>query len=380
MNRTANNSGTERTIAQVCHKYLPSVGGIELYVYRLAKDLLRRGRRVDVLTTDMQTLPSDRRPEARYFKTTFSFMRNPFSFGLLKHLRANTYDLLHVHNVWFLPSLLAVLFRKKAKIVVTLHGLYPDRSNFWQAVFLRLYKPLAGYILAKSHKIIVADSSPDRLTRMFKVNPDKIVVIPNGIDLAPYKPQRKEKNILFTGRILPDKNPEILIRAAALLVGKLSGFRLSFVGPVTGKYRRSLMKLVRECGLQERTTFWGTFNQAIPPERERLMAIYQRAYVYVLLSLWEGIPTRLMEAMQFEVPCLAYASGGIRELIRDNDNGLILERLDENLLADKLLQLFRNKALAKRLGRQARLTVKNRFQWPKLSKKILDVYESLGCG
>jgi len=365
-------------IAQVCHRYVPSVGGIEFYVQRIIKDLLKRGVEVDVLTTDLETPVAGRKKEAKYFKTSFSFMRNPFSFGLLRHLYTHSYDLLHVHNIWFIPGLLAVFFRKNAKIVTTLHGIYPAQSTFWLNFFLKLYTPLARYVLAKSHKIIVADLSTNQLVRMFRVNPEKIVVIPNGIELSPYRPAKKDPVVLFTGRILPDKNPEILIKAAEILTRKIADFRLVFLGPMKENYKKKLLRMVKERGLEGQTTFGGTLNPCYPREQEKLMSIYRNAYVYVLLSFWEGIPTRLLETMQFEVPCIAYASGGIPQLIRDNDNGLILDRLDEDLLAEKLLALFQNRALARRLGRKARLTVKNHYHWPELSEKILDVYESLG--
>ena len=365
-------------IAQICHRYVPSIGGIEFYVQRLIKDSLKRGVEMEVLTTDLGTPLAGRRKEAHYFKTLFSFMGNPFSFGLLRHLQSNSYDLLHVHNIWFVPGLLAVFFRKNAKVVTTLHGVYPVRASFWRTFFLNLYKPLARYVLAKSHKIIVADSSTDRLTKMFKINPEKIVVIPNGIELSPYRPAKKDPVVLFTGRILPDKNPEILIKAAEILTRTIADFRLVFLGPMKENYRKKLVRLVKERGLEGQTAFAGTLNPCYPREKEKLMSIYKKAYVYVLLSYWEGLPTRLLEAMQFEVPCIAYASGGIPQLIRDHDNGLILDRLDEHLLAERLLVLFQSRALAKRLGQRARLTVKNHYHWPKLSKKILAVYDTLG--
>ncbi len=335
---------------------------------------------MEVLTTDLGTPLAGRRKEAQYFKTSVSFMGNPFSFGLLRHLQSNSYDLLHVHNIWFVPGLLAVFFRKNAKIVTTLHGIYPVRASFWRRFFLNLYKPLARYVLAKSHKIIVADSSPGRLAKMFKINPKKIVVIPNGIELSPYSPLKKDPIILFTGRILPDKNPEILIKAAEILNRTFPDFHLVFLGPLKENYKKKLVRLVKERGLEGQTTFARALNPCYSRDKEKLMSIYKKAYVSILLSFWEGIPTRLLETMQFEVPCIAYASGGISELIRDNDNGLILNRLDEHLLAEKLLALFQNRALAKRLGRKARLTVKNHYHWPDLSKKILDVYESLDAG
>jgi glycosyltransferase involved in cell wall biosynthesis len=366
-------------IAQVAHCYLPCVGGIELYVHRLTEDLQKLGRKVEVLSTDMNTPLKHRKKEARYFKTSFSFMRNPFSFELMKHLKKNRYDLFHVHNIWFIPGLLATYYRKKAKIITTLHGIYPDRANFWQSFFLNIYKPLARYILAKSDKIIVADCCVHKLIKIFKIDPHKIVAIPNGIRLIPYKARKKENIILFSGRIIPDKNPEVLIKAACLLNRMYADFKLVFIGPVDEKYKMALTRLVQTCGLKEKTAFLSPLNQSLPAERARLMDLYRKSYVFVALSFWEGIPTRLLEAMQFRVPCIALASGGIRELIRDDDNGMIINTLDKNLLAQKLSALFRNRALAERLGKNARLTVQKHFNWSKLSSRIIALYDEVAA-
>ncbi|HEX9901331.1 MAG TPA: glycosyltransferase family 4 protein [Acidobacteriota bacterium] len=354
------------------------MGGIELYVYRLTEDLQKLGKNVEVISTDLETPLKGRRKEAQYFKTSFSFMRNPFSFELMKYLKENRYDLFHLHNIWFIPSFLAALYRKDAKIITTLHGVYPDLTRFKHRYFLRMYKPLAKFILNKSNKIIVlSDSERNKLVKIFKINPGKIMVIPNGIRLSSYKPANKENIVLFSGRIIPDKNPEVLIKAAGILNKTFSDFKLVFIGPTHEKYKEGLVRLVKACRLEEKTTFLDPLNQSIPAEKEKLINLYKKSYVFVSLGSWEGLPTRLMEAMQFEVPCVAYASGGSSELIRDNDNGLIIDRLDANLLADKLLLLFRDRKLAKRLGHKARLTIKHDFHWPKLSKKILDVYDSL---
>jgi len=79
--------------------------------------------------------------------------------------------------------------------------------------------------------------------------------------------------------------------------------------------------------------------------------------------------------MQFEVPCIAFASGGSSALIKDDDNGMIIKTLDENLLAEKLYRIFQNRKLAKRLGENARLTIQEHFNWSKLSKKLMAVYD-----
>ena len=116
-------------IAQITHNYLPHIGGVEFYVKRIVDSLEQKGISAEVLTTNMDTSDTGRKTEALYFRTSFAFMRNPFSFDFIKHLKKNNYDILHLHSVWFLHSLLAVYFSKKARIIATIHGVYPDNAS-----------------------------------------------------------------------------------------------------------------------------------------------------------------------------------------------------------------------------------------------------------
>src|SRR5215217_1975444 len=142
-------------IAQVTHNYLPHIGGLEFYVKRVVDSLHKKGISSAVLTTDMDTSETARKQEAIYFKTWIAFMRNPVSTEYIRHMRRTNYDIIHLHSVWFLHSLPAVFFRKGARILATIHGVYPDNASWKLKLFLNLYKPFVRYVLKKSEKIFV---------------------------------------------------------------------------------------------------------------------------------------------------------------------------------------------------------------------------------
>lgn len=363
-------------IAQVSHTYLPHLGGIEFYVKRLADDLKKQNIGVDVLTTDMDTSKDGRKEEAKYFKTSFSFMRNPFSLEMLKYLKNNSYDIIHVHNVWFLPSLESVILRRKAKIITTMHGVYPDNSNWKLRLFLNLYKPFAKYILNKSYQIIVlSNSEKEKLMSIFKINPEKIVVIPNGIQIQNYKRIKKDNIILFTGRIIPDKNPDLLIKAAGILNNKFKDFKIVFIGPIEERYKSELENIANKLNLTDKIVFIPSLDQSNLIQKKELMNFYKESKIFISIGSWEGLPTRSMEAMQFETPCITYSSGGSSELVIDNFNGFVISSLDEKLLVEKIYTLMTNKKLAEKFGKNARKTIKKDFDWEKLSEKILNIYK-----
>jgi glycosyltransferase involved in cell wall biosynthesis len=363
-------------VAQVSHVYLPHLGGIELYIKRLIQDLKKSNNEVKVITTNLDTPLKNREEEAIYFPITFSISRNPFSFGIIPYFKKNYFDVIHLHSIWFLPCFEAVLFKKNSKIITTIHGVYPDNASVILKFVLNLYKPFAKYIINKSKKVItLSNSEKEKLIKIFKVKKEKIVVIPNGIRLEKYHKRPKEEIILFTGRIIPDKNPEVLIKSAKYIQSKIKNFKIIFIGPIEENYKKELENLALENKVFDKIEFIKELNQSLPKERKELMDFYNKSKVFVSLGSWEGLPTRVMEAMQFEVPCVAYSAGGSSELVINNENGFIIDKLDEKKLAEKLLILLKNKKLTEKLGRKARETIKKNFNWEEISKQIMKLYK-----
>jgi len=361
--------------AQITHIYLPHIGGLEFYVKRLADSLNQDGTPTEVLTTDMNTQSEGRKPEAKYFSATFQYMRNPFSIGFIKYLKKHDYDILHLHSVWFLHCLLAVYFRKKAKVVSTIHGVYPDDSNLKIKLFLRLYKPFIKYVLNKSDVIFVYSViEQEKLRKIFNIRPEKIKIVPMAIEIESYQDQPKEKMILFTGRIIPDKNPELLIKAVALMDTKFNDYRVAFVGLITETYKQELIELSGKLKVRNKVDFVGPFDPSIENQKSELMHYYKKASAFVSLGSWEGQPTRLMEAMQFKTPVIAFAAGGTADFVNDNVNGVIIRELNENLLAEKLELILSDAAFSKKLGEEARKTIINEYSWDKTFEKIRKVY------
>jgi glycosyltransferase involved in cell wall biosynthesis len=364
-------------IAQVTHNYLPHIGGMEFYVKRVVDSLNKKNISPVVLTTDMGTSKTGRKEEALYFKTSVAVMRNPLSLRYIQHLKGNSYDILHLHSVWFLHSLPAVYFRKKARVISTIHGVFPDNAGWKLKLFLNLYKPFVRYVLKKSERIFVYSSIEEqKLKRIFNLSSQKITVLPMAINIEEYKSRPKEKIILFTGRIIPDKNPDLLIKAAGLLDSKFNSFKLVFVGAVKEDYKKELIDLSRQLGIKNEILFVGQLDPSVPHEKQKLMNYYRNAWVFVSLGSWEGQPTRIMEAMQFETPVIAFAAGGTEDFVVHNVNGLVIDKLDEKMLAANLEKLLEDEAFSKKLGTEARLTMEKGYNWEKIFEHIYQVYKA----
>ena len=367
------------SVAQITHVFLPHVGGLELYVYRLARDLANAQEEVDVLTTDMSTYHGWQKYDFNFnltqYKANLTLLRNPFSWGLFKHLKDHDYDILHLHSMWFVPSIFAALFKKNAKIIMTVHGVYPDKLPWHQKLMVKLYKPFAKLICRKTDTFIVlSDSEKEKLQKHFKVPDSKIKVVPNGFDY--HEPENSEladymnmlelgHKILFTGRILPIKSPELLIEAISKTQ---ESFQIFFVGPINEKYKHELMDLAHGRDVLNKLHFMGSFDPI--NQKDDLMAMYQAADLSVSIGQWEGLPTRIFESLYNGTPCVLYSPNN--ETFQDNVNCFKINNLDSGELASKLDEAMDKKKydVVKNNG----VELANDFEWQKIFRQIYREY------
>ena len=307
-------------------------------------------------------------------------MINQFLFGLIKHLKNNKYDIMHLHQIWFLPNLEAAILKRDSKVVTTIHGVWPATSNYLTRIFLYLYKPFAQFIINRSDAIIVlSKKEEDKLKNMFSVDPKKIYIIPNGIYPEDVSQQKIEcvinkyqlynkKVVLFTGRILPDKNPEILLKSVPKVNIDVDNVIYIITGPIDKNYRMSLSEMIDKHGIKNCCIITGEV------EREELIALYKIASVFVSIGSWEGLPTRLLEAMYQECASIVYDYGSITDTITDGKDGIILYELDKKILANNIVMLLQDDELNKKIGSNAKQTVLDKYIWDRSVEKIEHLY------
>ena len=156
-------------------------------------------------------------------------------------------------------------------------------------------------------------------------------------------PAAEHHDIVAVGRLNPQKNHALLIRAYAAL-GQVED-RLIIYGE--GELLQELSALVRELKLEGRVLLPG-LSDNVPRD-------IKGAKLFVLSSDYEGMPNALIEAMSLGLACISTdcPCGGPRELIRDGENGFLVPVDDVGAMAEKLLTLMEDPALAERMGREA---------------------------
>lgn len=375
--------------------FYPQIGGgVEKVVYETSKRLAEMGCEVLVIT--LGKCPSQDNYEVdgikvcrlpaydltESFGLQLCFPKNVFgAFQVAKNFGP---DVIHAHNIFFTTSLLAVLLKRvcNKKLVITAH-LGDVRKlalvGHLKALAASFYEYSLGiFALASSDKVIAVSESVRDYMLSLGVSPEKVCVIQNGVDLEGFLPAVSDSdaeccNVLFVGRLLPNKGLKYLIEAAELIVAK-SSRKIKFKIVGDGAHKAQFEELVASKGLSDYFVFLGK----VPS----ISAIFQDGGIFVRPSLTEGMPLTVLEAMASQLPTVASNVAGTSELVIQNETGLLVESGNVEQLADAILYLVESPELAQRLGRNAREFIerkyKERYSWDAVASSTLSVYNSLG--
>lgn len=307
------------------------------------------------------------RKEKRSFDLDFvRFLR-----GLV---RRDNVDVIHGHL--FGSSVRAGLLSKITGVpaVGTLHGqsdLAPRER------FLALKRG----ILRRGLSRVVFVSEPLRQSFLERVKfpPERVIVIPNGIDpdrfQAPRDPAFRESLgigasefvVGSVGNLNAAKGFDVLLRAAALLKQRSPGIRFVIVGDDNGRKSAELKALRGELGLEADVVFTG-FRSDIP-------AALGAFDVYALTSRSEGFSISIVEAMASRLPVVATRCGGPEQIVDDAVTGLLVENASPEAVAAAIGRLRDDKVFAASLGAAARLAVQERFTASAQTRAYENVYE-----
>jgi glycosyltransferase involved in cell wall biosynthesis len=206
----------------------------------------------------------------------------------------------------------------------------------------------------------------------------KIRVIANGVDFERYAnaapadltqfgvPQGS-RVLLFVGRLDPQKGPLQLLEAAAELFTEHSDLQLVMVGD--GPLATELRAWTVVRALESRIHLVGW--------QADVAGLMRAADVFVLPSLWEGLPNVVLEAMAAGTPVVATDVEGVRDLLIEGDSGTIVPRNGEFPLAQAIGHVLGNREQARKMATNSQSIVKERFTWPLVAAEYERLYAEL---
>ena len=374
-------------------------GGMNVYVLQLAKELARRGRRVDVFTRHHD--PDD--PEIVHLEDGARVVHLgagpcgagkydlvnyiPEFLAALRDFRradgGGDYALIHSHY-WLSAQAGATLSREWGRPhFVTFHTLAKTKMR---ARAGESEPPLRHNIetraMRDADKIIVSTREEgEDVVRLYGAPDDKVEIVPAGVDLGAFAPvdkaaARRELGIrergvlLYVGRLEPLKGIEILLRAVALMECG-SDIRLLVVGGDSAgdSEMERLKALAAELGIAESSTFTGSVPQSALP------TYYSAADAFVLPSHAESFGLAALEAMACGVPPVVSRVGGLKTFIDSGVSGYLVPWRCPEAFAQRLDVLLASPDLRESMGRAARAKALE-MGWDKAAERTLALYDS----
>jgi glycosyltransferase involved in cell wall biosynthesis len=306
----------------------------------------------------------------------------PFDFSKWKQVKrfieSQNVQLVHAHGTRAHSNVSWAARKLNLPIIYTVHGWSFHDNQSFPLKKLRVLgeKYLTG---RASVNISVSQSVHDTGQKYF--NRYQSVVIPNGINQQKFDPARQLKDIrnelgipkdsvlvLFLARFTEQKQPLTMIRAFQKAAANNHQLRLLMVGD--GELKREADALVAASGISNKI-FMQSFRQDVPD-------ILAAADIYVLPSLWEGLPLGLLEAMAMGKAVIASKADGTKEVIQHNVNGIMVNV--ENLEAEvtnAVTKLAADATLRRQLGEQARATISSKYSAANMTKQVEDIYRRL---
>lgn len=292
-------------VCLVCHGL--GSGGIESFVVSLAAGLKKR--KIDVriaMALDDNGVPQFREQEMtdsgiEMFRTSdLGSVKRLFlhCVRLYRYLKSNHFDVVH-SNMSYLNGLnLAVAFAAGAKIRVahahmtvseqSAHGTNNIKNRVYRRIMHTLISCFANRKCGCSEQVVISSYGKNGRCANY--------VIDNGVDIdrfyCPERDDGKDKNIITVGRLVPMKNPELILQIMCQL--KDSGYHLNWVGG--GELHDWINEEIRQRGLDGYITMLGT--------RSDVNILLRDACVFLLPSFYEGLPIAVIEAQAAGLPCV----------------------------------------------------------------------------
>lgn len=316
----------------------------------LAADLRAHGVPVNILK---QRVP--------YFDPTVAM-------HLRRVLRKDGIELLHTHLFGAdLHGSVAVAFQPQVGVVSTVHS---DRFDNWRQ------KLVAGMVLRRASRVVTVGSGiAKRLIISYPQLALKVRVIPNGVEPLPVSPEVQERAraalslpkdclaIGTLGRLTKEKSHKDLLLAFRAVRRHSPSARLVILGE--GPLHMDLEAQCKALDIADSVSLPGN----LPGARSLLPAFD----IFVLSSLWEGLPMALLEAMMAGVACVTTRVGSVPDVLQDGITGIMAPPSDPESLARALLELLRDHELRVRLGSAARREAMQRFT----ARRMVEAYERL---
>jgi glycosyltransferase involved in cell wall biosynthesis len=290
-------------------------------------------------------------------------------YKIIKYVRENKIDIIHTHltDADIVGRLAGYLCG--VSVISTLHTIPYGYAQ--QNAHRRFMQKLTARTMA-SKLVVVSPSIQKLYIQDWKLPAERIITIANSVSMEPYIQVRKleaveKRNIVITtvGRLSKPKGYSILLKAAGIVLSRRSDVQFLIVGD--GPLKEQLQIQAQATGITRQLVFAGA--------RTDIPEVLSQSDIFVLPSLWEGLPLTAIEAMAAGRAVILTRVGGNSDLINSGTEGLLVAPGDADALAQALLYLIENPDKRVSMGRAAQARALKDFSMDQFILKHEHMYK-----
>lgn len=368
------------------------VGGISRHCEGLARELVKKGHAVHIVTLEFPGAPLyEERDGVKIHRVPielghpnfiiWTLLFNHFMEKRIADISKNEkFDVIHAHDWLVASASISSKHYMGVPLVSTIHSTEVGRAQGLHSQDSFLIDGFEWWLTYESNRVIVTSYAMKReIEEHFRLPSEKIDVIPNGIDVSKYEVDVKreevkkrfginpdEKIILFVGRLVPQKGVEYLIMAAPKIFEQHPDARIIIVG--NGWIKDHLLNLASSTKYSHKITFLGFLND------QDLTELTLSSDVLVVPSIYEPFGIVALEGMAAGVPVVASNVGGLAEIIEHGRTGFLAHRENPDSIASGINKILSDPEYAHRLAQNAKRKVYEVYSWEAVARRTIEVY------
>jgi glycosyltransferase involved in cell wall biosynthesis len=419
-------------------RYFPAISGAEFYFQRMAEILTSRyNYNIDIFTSNAIDFKALREPTGRLIKSNEKFFhkvnslkitRFPINYRIsekeifLRLKSMESFNSLNLNNDYikkiikngpYLEDLIDRFIEKKTKTYDLVHSTFFPYFNLIISLLIgkimdiptictpffhfsnpRYSDSNLNEILNKFDCIIACTQIEKKtLVDKFKIQKEKIIVIPMGVDYKKFesihetklnsyhfketffhKKEKKYRLVLFCGNKNYEKGAISILRSIPIILEKIKNIYFVFIGPSTKAYNHELSKIQK---LKHARIINFTPDNLTGYYDKKKLTAFKEADIYLMPSRSDAFGISFLEAWAAGTPVIGARIGATPEVIRENIDGLLVEFDNPVDIAQKVIKLLKNKKLKKEFGLAGQYRVSQNYTWDIVAEKTHNTYQSL---
>lgn len=384
------------------------VGGLGAHVAALAPALARAGVEVHVVTPrwkggEPQEIIGSKKSRGRSHASTVCRVDPPVAgltnfFADVQQTNLNLeeqgqalcdqfggFDIIHAHD-WLVAWAAASLKRlHKTPLLATIHATERGRGRgYLGGETSHSINGTEWWLTYEAWRVIATSRfMAEEVKAYFNVPPDKIDIVPNGVDATPFDvlegvnlsafrerwARANERIVFYVGRMVQEKGAHLIVEAAPRVLAEIP--RTKFILAGTGSMSDHIKRRALELGTGDRVVVAGFISD---PERDRLLKVADAA---VFPSLYEPFGIVALEAMAAKCPVIVSDVGGLSEVVRHDVTGVTVYPDNAESLAWGILHTLHDPAAAKARAKRAYRVAKEEYSWDRIAARTIEVYRRI---